>query len=66
MASNVLIKNAPPGGTFATTGNSGVYFPYESRQLPEQYNLLCPLVLEENREIVILSQEGDILYTDCL
>ena len=59
-----IIKTSSPEDVPGTLGNTGVLFPYNTRFVPEED--FCPLVLQENRRIGILTVEGDYILFDCL
>ena len=59
-----LIKNVPPEVIFETVGNPGNSFPHNERELPGEN--VCPIALQENRDIPILAEEGNPLVVYCL
>ncbi len=61
---NCLIKNIPTEAIFETVGNSGKNFPYDACELPGEN--VCPICLQENRDVPILSEDGVPLVMYCL
>ncbi len=59
------IKNIGPGVAFPTFGNNGVFFPYDQPEIPTPFTNACPLVIEENREVNVLVEDGREVYIDC-
>lgn len=59
-----LIKNMPPEAVFETVGNPGNKFPYNERELPGEN--ICPISLQENRDVSILTEDGNPLVVYCL
>lgn len=60
-----FLKNLRPGGTFPTLGNDGSLFPWNQPNIPDALQTSCPLSIEENREVYVLTQDGRIIYINC-
>lgn len=57
------IKNVSPQAVFQTKGNTGFQFPHNQCEIPSEP--VCPLCLQENRQIEILTDEGNFILVDC-
>lgn len=60
---SVILKNVSPQTVFQSLGNPGTLFPYKQCEIPDEP--VCPLCLQENRQIELLTNEGEIILVDC-
>lgn len=54
----------PPSDVFVTTGNRGHYFPNLDCPI-EESTIICPLIVQEGQENVLLLETGDFLIIPC-